>query len=278
VPTACAGKVNEAGERLTTGGAAPVPVKLTVWVAGLALSVIVKAPLLEPAAVGVKVTLRVQLALAATLEPQVLVWEKSPLAVMLVMLRVALPVLLSVTLCALLLVPTACAGKVNEARERLTCGALPVPVSAMAIGSLSVLAFMVTAPVRVPTASGVKVTLRVQLAPAARLALHVLVSEKSPLTVMLVMLRAALPVFLSVTGCGLLHVPTACGGKVKEAGERLSEGVPTPVPVRLTVWVAGLALSVIVKVPLSEPPRVGVKVTLKVQLAPAATLAPQLLV
>ena len=58
----------------------------------------VKAPFREPLAVGVKVTLRVQLALAATLAPQVLVCEKSPLAVMLVMLRVALPVLLRVTL------------------------------------------------------------------------------------------------------------------------------------------------------------------------------------
>jgi len=85
------------GERPTTG-AVPVPVRLTVWVAGLALSVMVKEPLREPLAVGVKVTLRVQLALAARLEPQVLVWEKSPLVVMLVMLRAALPVLLRVTL------------------------------------------------------------------------------------------------------------------------------------------------------------------------------------
>jgi hypothetical protein len=44
-----------------------------------------------------KVTLRVQLAPAATLEPQVLVWEKSPLALMLVIVRLALPVFLSVT-------------------------------------------------------------------------------------------------------------------------------------------------------------------------------------
>ena len=85
------------GERLTRG-AVPVPVRLTDWVAGLALSVIVTAPVRVPAAVGLKVTLSVQLALAARLEPQVLVWEKSPLAVMLVMLRVALPVLLRVTL------------------------------------------------------------------------------------------------------------------------------------------------------------------------------------
>jgi hypothetical protein len=98
VPTGCPGKVNEAGERLTTGATTPVPVRLTVWVAGLALSVMVRTPVLVPVAVGLKVTLRVQLVLAARLEPQVLVWEKSPLAVMLVMLRVALPVLLRVTL------------------------------------------------------------------------------------------------------------------------------------------------------------------------------------
>ena len=74
-----------------------MPVRLTLWVAGLALSAMVTAPVLVPAAVGLKITLRVQFALAATLEPQVLVWEKSPRTVMLVMLRVAFPVFLSVT-------------------------------------------------------------------------------------------------------------------------------------------------------------------------------------
>jgi hypothetical protein len=98
LPTACAGKVKEVGERLTTGVATPVPVRLTVCVAGLTLSVMVMEPLREPAALGVKVTMRVQLALAATLVPQVLVWEKSPLTVMLLIVRVALPVLVSVTL------------------------------------------------------------------------------------------------------------------------------------------------------------------------------------
>ena len=88
-------KVKEVGERLTAG-AVPVPVRLTVWVAGLALSVMVTEPLREPVAVGVKVTLIEQEALAATLEAQVLVWEKSPLTAMLVMVRVALPVLLRV--------------------------------------------------------------------------------------------------------------------------------------------------------------------------------------
>jgi hypothetical protein len=97
VPTACAAKVKEVGERLAAG-AVPIPVRLTVCVAGLALSAMVIAPLRDPLAVGVKVTLREQLPLAARLEPQVLVCEKSPLAVMLVMVRVALPVFVRVTL------------------------------------------------------------------------------------------------------------------------------------------------------------------------------------
>jgi hypothetical protein len=69
-----------------------------VCVAGLALSVMVRVPVLVPVVVGLKVTLMVQLALAATLEPQVLVWEKSPLILMLEIARLALPVFWSVTL------------------------------------------------------------------------------------------------------------------------------------------------------------------------------------
>jgi len=51
-----------------------------------------------------------------------------------------------------------------------------------------------------------------------------------------------------------------------------------PVPVRLTVWVVGLALSVTVKVPVLVPVVTGLKVTAMLQVAPAATSAPQLLV
>jgi len=48
-------------------------------------------------AVGVKVTLTVQLELAATLVPQLLVCAKSPLAVMLERLAAAVPVFDTVT-------------------------------------------------------------------------------------------------------------------------------------------------------------------------------------
>jgi len=58
------------------------------------------AAMREPLAVGVKVTLIVQLAPAATLAPQLLVWAKSlglvPTRAMLVRVKAALPVLLRV--------------------------------------------------------------------------------------------------------------------------------------------------------------------------------------
>ena len=85
--------------RLTLG-AVPVPLKVTVCVVPttpLLLSVMVRVPPIEPVAVGEKVTLIVQEALAATLLPQLLVWLKFALATILVMVSAVLPVLLRVT-------------------------------------------------------------------------------------------------------------------------------------------------------------------------------------
>ena len=86
---------------MLTAGAVPVPVRLTVWGLPLALSVRVMAAVRVPLAAGVKVTLIVQLAPAATLDPQLLVCAKSlalvPVAARLVRVKAALPVLLSVT-------------------------------------------------------------------------------------------------------------------------------------------------------------------------------------
>ena len=61
------------------------------------MSVTMIVPALGPPAVGVKVTLIVQLFPLAKLVPQVLVCAKSPLAVMLTKLKTALPVLLRMT-------------------------------------------------------------------------------------------------------------------------------------------------------------------------------------
>jgi hypothetical protein len=96
------------------------------------LSVTVTAALRAPVAVGVNVTLILQMAPTATLVPQVFVWLKSPLfapvIVMLLMLSAAVPVFESVTACAVLLVLTSWLLNVSDAGERLTAGATPVPV------------------------------------------------------------------------------------------------------------------------------------------------------
>jgi hypothetical protein len=123
-----------------------------------------------PDAVGVNVTLMVQLAPAATELPQVLVWAKSPLAETLVRFSEALPVFESVTVCAALVVPTVWLVKVNEEAERLTTGAeaaAPVPVRLTDCGLPEVLSAMLKVPVRVPDAVGVNVVLIVQFAPTA---------------------------------------------------------------------------------------------------------------
>jgi len=84
----------------------PVPARLTVCGLPVALSVMVIVPGRLPVAVGVNVTLMVQLAPAATELPQVLVWAYCALAAMLVTLSAAVPVLVSVTVCAALVVFT----------------------------------------------------------------------------------------------------------------------------------------------------------------------------
>lgn len=73
----------------------PVPFRLTVCVlpvALLLLSVIVSVPVRGPPVAGANVTLIVHEPLAAKLLPQLLVWLKLLLAVMLVIVSDALPV------------------------------------------------------------------------------------------------------------------------------------------------------------------------------------------
>ena len=88
------------------------------------MSEMLRVPVLVPPAVGLNVTEMEQLAPAVTLAPQVLVWEKSPLAVMpeLGMVSEEFPVLVRVTDCAELGVPDTWAAKVREEADKLTTG------------------------------------------------------------------------------------------------------------------------------------------------------------
>ena len=73
-----------------------------------ALSIIVIVPVFAPFWVGENVTLTVQFAPAATLAPQVEVIPNSALAFIDAILSAVLPVLVSVTVCGELVVPTVC--------------------------------------------------------------------------------------------------------------------------------------------------------------------------
>src|SRR4029077_20493975 len=86
---------------------------------------------------------------------------------MLVMERAALPLLVSVTGCDALEVPTVWLEKVRVVGAKVTAGLLepaPVPVRAALCGLPLALSVMFSEPGRVPLVVGVKVTLMVQLA------------------------------------------------------------------------------------------------------------------
>src|SRR6266699_3355567 len=61
----------------------PVPERLVTWGLVAAASVTMSWPVLVPTAVGVNVTFTVHVCPGASVEPQLLVWAKSPLVVML---------------------------------------------------------------------------------------------------------------------------------------------------------------------------------------------------
>jgi hypothetical protein len=115
VPTSTSPKFTDAGDNITGGGFAPVPLKPTNISPPATLPPIVSWPVLDPAPVGVKVTCIVQLAP----EPTVLVWQlsvspKSPTAAIAVTARPIPPVFVTVMVCPLLATPNAWIGNVSE--------------------------------------------------------------------------------------------------------------------------------------------------------------------
>jgi hypothetical protein len=111
---------------------------------------------------------------------------------------------------------------------------------------------IVAAPGMLPVLPGVKVTLNVHLAPAARLPPQGVVppdtTEKSALPAKLDKLKAALELFVKVSVCAVLVVPTVCEAKVRLAGAMVTGR--TAVPVRFTTcWPTDVSLSEITSAP-----------------------------
>ena len=130
----------------------PVPVRATVCGLPAELSATLKVAERLPVAAGVKTTEMVQFFPAATLEPQVFVWLKSPglapVKLMLVTVSAALPLLVSVTTCAVDGLPTAVVVNVMLVGASETNGAVvPVPVSAAVCGLPDALSATVIVPV-----------------------------------------------------------------------------------------------------------------------------------
>ena len=209
-PAVMVPEVGEADREKSAAVLEPVPVRLTVCGLAAVLSITLKLPVRVPDAVGENVTLIAQFPPTATELPQLFFSAKSPLVEIVAIAKATEPVFVSVTVCAVLVVPTFWLEKVREAGERLAVVVddVAVPVRLAVCGLPEALSVTLKLPVRVPDAVGVNVTLMAQFPPAARELPQLSVSAKSPLAMMLVMIRDAVPVLDSVTVCPALVVPT----------------------------------------------------------------------
>jgi hypothetical protein len=244
----------------------------------------VKEAVRVPEPVGENVTLIVQELLAASELPHVVVSRKSPGLAPVnerpLMVRAVFPVLLSVMAWAALVVPRFWRLKVRPPGVTLAVGALPAPFRLAVCGLLVALSVMANVAVRVPWVLGANATLNAHELPAGTELPHEVVSVKSPglapENVALLMVRGLFPLFLRFMTWDALVDPTGSVPKLR-VGSRSTTG-PVPVPVRLTVCGLPAALSVIVTKALSDDAKVGVKVRLMMQLPPAGTELPQVLV
>ena len=120
----------------------------------------VRLPERLPLAVGVNVTLITQLLPAATgaLVLQVVplaATAKSPVAAMLVKVKDAVPLLVTVTALAALVVPRTAAGNDTLLGDNIASGPLLVPVNEMTLGLSPALSVTITSPLRTPASVGV---------------------------------------------------------------------------------------------------------------------------
>jgi hypothetical protein len=216
------------GATLATGAAATaVPVMPSVCGLPAALSVIDRVADRAPAALGVNVMLITHVAFGATAAPFVQVvpaaMAKSAalvpeIAAAAVMFRLALPVFLTVTACAALVVLTVWLVKATAAGVTVATGAAaPVPVRVNVCGLPAALSAMLSAADRDPAALGVKVMLMTQAAVGATAApfVHVVPAATAKSAALVpeiaaaaVMFRLAFPVFVTVTVCAALVVLT----------------------------------------------------------------------
>ena len=277
--TVCEACDPEANPIVKSGAAAPIPERAILCGLPPPLCAMVILPVRFPTADGANVTEIWQLPPMANVVPQVFVCAKSPEAEIPVMFSGAFPMLVRVEVCAALVAPTVSEANVSVVGLRLTAGPTAVPTNSTDCGLPGSVPLIAILAILDPPAVGVNVTLTVQLPPGAREAPQLCVSVKSelsvPATLIPLMFNPEFPVLISMTGTGLLLVPTGCDGKIARAGSAVSAGPLTPIPARGMATGLALVLSLSVMVPASDPVLVGEKLTVMSQWAPAASELPQ---
>lgn len=177
------------------------------------------------------------------------------------------------------MVPVFCPVKVRVDVESVATTPVPVPVKlAVCVVPVEELSVTVSMAVRVLMAEGVNVTLIVQVVLlAARDVPQLLVWPKSPLLVplsaMLLMVIAPVPVFLRVRAWLLLVVFTVWLVKVSDVGVSDAVGA-VPVPVNETVCGLPVALSTIESEAVRVPVAVGLNVMVTAHEDPVETDEP----
>lgn len=203
------------------------------------MSVTTMLPVLVPVCVGVKITPKVQLPLAATCVPlQVsLVTLKSPEGTTLVTLSATLLGLVNVTVFAALGTSKGWSPKLRAAGEKVGLAMMPVPERLTVCGLLAAASTIVRAPVRVPVWLGVNTTLTTQFALGARLVpLHASADRlKSPDGVTLLICSEELFGLVSVTFFAVEVVSTACCGNTSAVGLIVSLAAAVAVEVGVAV-------------------------------------------
>lgn len=177
--------------------------------------------------------------------------------------------------------PTATLAQLIEDGETVAeVAVVELPVPAKATDSVAEPSLMVHVAERAPEAVGLKTRFSVQLAEAARVEPQV-VEETAKSPALGPEMAAPLSVteldvlLVIVTGCALLVPPTLMLPKDKLDGDAVTLPDATPTPESATSWGLPLASSVKANAAVRVPAAVGLKRTVTVQFADAASVAPQ---
>jgi len=273
--------------------AACTAVPLTATICGFcdAVSEISTSAERPPVCVGSKVAMITPvLPPASGLSEQLSVSAKSPglLPTMLMVIATGVvPVLFTFTTCGALLAPAVCDAKFRLAGVSVMPDVPLVPLSATLCGLPVALSEMLRVALTGSAACGAKSTEIVQLAPAASVPLgdgqggatftrNPKLVELLPVVAMPVNCSEALPVFVNVTVCVPLVMPTGCVPKDTEVGAMVGSGA-MPVPASFNITTCGEPapeLSMNPTAAVNASVVVGVKEATSEQTPPRATTTP----